>query len=50
MKKIIFISPAVRIIPIQAATPMAASVFGNNGIEQIENQYHDAESEGYYWE
>ncbi len=50
MKKSTFISPAVRIIPIQAATPMAASVFGNNGIERIENQYHDAESEGYYWE
>ncbi len=50
MKKSTFVSPSVKIIPVLAATPMAASIFGKNGIEQIENQYHDAESEGFYWE
>lgn len=50
MKHAEFISPAVRIIPVLTAAPLAASTFGNNGIEKIENQYHDAESEGFYWE
>lgn len=50
MKKVNYVSPGARVIPLMAAQALAASSFQPNGFEDITNQYHDAESEGFIWE
>lgn len=51
MKKIEFYTPpVVRTLPVLASTAIAASpVYGGNGIEIINDQYHDAEDDGFEW-
>ena len=52
MKKSNYAPPVVRTLPVLASKAIAASptpTYGDNGIEIIENQYHDAEDEGFTW-